>query len=104
MPQYTETPVGRFPLSKGMGCTHFDMNAHQSPRDDDRYGSLWKRAFENPGVTQRAYHEEVSNNYEYESRATWDPKKKHMIANDRLCPYQHGHHVGSICGCCGMRD
>lgn len=100
----TEKPIGNFQLSSSQGH-RFSLKKHRIPDGNGKhewlfFNQLWRKAFANPGETQRYYFEE--NGVEYEHHATWDHENKIMVANDVLCPFQWTHHTGDTCAVCRM--
>jgi hypothetical protein len=100
-------PVPRGVLPRATGLPDFPFQFHKTTKAQllDKYSSIsrfFKQAIQNPGVTQYNYFEE--NGYEYESRATYHEDTNTIIANTYVCPYSYNHHVGSTCGCCGLKD
>jgi hypothetical protein len=100
-------PVPRGVLPRATGLPDFPFQFLATPKEQllgphNSLTNLFKKAIQNPGVTQYDYFEE--NGYEYEDRATYHEDTNTVMANTYGCPYRYNHHVGSICKCCGLKD
>lgn len=71
-------------------------------RNNSYLGGILKQAVLNPGKRVVMYNEE--NGYEYETYAIYDPAENNIITNWYGCPSSSGHHIGSTCGVCGLKD
>lgn len=109
MTKIYDKPRGVFPRAEG----HSEMkNVYRfGPRDlvasiNDKYsrylGGILKKAVLNPGIRVLEYTEE--NGYEYETYAIFDPTTNTIESNWFGCPSRYGHHVGSTCSVCGLKD
>jgi len=103
----TETRKGKLPFASGHASKGWTLNfkgrdlSKEVRKKYNPLPHLFNQAIDNPGVKQSYFFEE--NGYEYEAHATWDPETQTMLTN-QVCPYRYGHHVGSICSCCGQKD
>jgi len=69
---FTDKPVGKLPLSHGLGPMTLKMGERDVEAMRSLLPSFLMQAVSNPGVTQFRYHEETGNGYEYEERAICD--------------------------------
>ena len=102
MPHYTDKPIGKFPLSHGLGPGLLQMGQMDMAGMEFLLSTFLMQAVRNPGVMQYRYHEEACNGYEYEETAIFYPGRNTIWTNSTLCPRMHNHHVGETCWMCGM--
>jgi hypothetical protein len=101
---FTDKPVGKLPLSHGLGPMTLKMGERDVEAMRSLLPSFLMQAVSNPGVTQFRYHEETGNGYEYEERAIYNLDENTILTNAGACPRMYNHHVGSTCSVCGMVD
>ena len=106
MAKYTDKPINKLTRAKGMSDSTYYFENNLIPDTEKsriRYwGIYYEQAYNNPGVTQKRYHEE--NEYEYECRITWYPDTQTFVTNSGGCPFMNYHHLGTTCPVCKQKD
>ena len=110
MTRHYDTPRGVLPRAEGYSKFANEYrfgprNIAQEVASGERFigiGGILKKAVLQPGVRVVEYHEE--NGYEYETYAIFDAAENMITTNYYGCPRSSSHHVGSTCGCCGLKD
>jgi hypothetical protein len=110
MPIFTDKPLGKLPRAKGHDQWQNEFKFGQLNMAvvvEDKFSALgltqlMRKAIRNPGVRMVRYNEE--NGYEYETYAIFDLGTNTLTTNHFSCPRSYGHHVGSTCSMCGLKD